>query len=301
MRIFVAGATGYVGSAVVQDLLAAGHKVLGLARSDESAATMAGLGVDVHRGNITDLAGLRAAAAEADGVIYAANQHITETTDPAARARAELAAVEAIGAELIGTDKPFVVTSGLIGRLPGELVTEETPTIANPATAPRLAVETAVLALAGRGVRSSSVRLAPTVHGVGDTRGFISILIGIARTTGVSAYVGDGANRWPAVHRLDAARLFRLAVESAPAGTPLHAAAEEGVAFRDIADAIARGLARPTTSLNSAQATEHFSFLAPLVALDGPASSALTQDRFGWRPTHAGLIADIEDGHYFTA
>jgi len=299
MRVFVAGATGYVGSAIVHELLDAGHKVVGLARSDTAAAALTEVGVDVHRGDIADVGSLRAGAAESDAVIYAANQHISETTDSAGRARAELAAVEAIGAELEGTGKPFVVTSGVLGRTPGRLLTEETPNEANALTALRLPVEQAVLVLGESGVRSSSVALAPTVHGEGDTRGFISTLIGIARDKGVSAYVGDGTNRWPSVHRFDAATLYRLAVESAPAGTRLHAVAEEGVPFRDIADAIGRFLKLPLVSLTADDASDHFSFLAPFVSLDSPVSNALTRQRFGWQPRHPGLIADIEAGHYF--
>jgi nucleoside-diphosphate-sugar epimerase len=299
MRVFVAGATGYVGSAVVRELLDAGHEVVGLARSDASAAALARTGADVHRGDIEDPGSLRAAAAKADGVIYAANKHISETTDPAARAKAELNAVEAIGLELAGTGRAFAVTSGVIGRTPGRLFTEETPDEPSPLTAPRLPVEHSVLAMGERGVRSSSIRLAPTVHGRGDARGFISTLIGIAREKGVSAYVGDGSNRWPAVHRLDAATLFRLAVESAPAGARLHAVAEEGVPFRDIAQAIGRQLELPAVSLTAGEASRHFSFLAPLVSIDSPASSALTREHLGWLPAHPGLIADIEEGHYF--
>ncbi|MCX5529629.1 SDR family oxidoreductase [Streptomyces sp. NBC_00006] len=299
MRIFVAGATGYVGSAIVSELLQAGHEVVGLARSDASAATLARAGIAVHRGDLGDLDSLRAGAAKADGVVFAANQHISETTDSAARARVELNAVEAIGSELEQTGKPFVVTSGVIGRTPGQVLIEETPAVPNAVTGLRLPVETYVLALGGRGVRSSSVRLAPTVHGRGDARGFVSMLIGIARAKGVSAFVGEGANRWSSVHRRDAAVLFRLAVESAPPGTPVHAVAEEGVRFRDIAESIGRQLKLPAVSLTAEEASGHFGLLAPLVSLDNPTSSALTRERFGWVPAHPGLIADIEDGHYF--
>jgi len=299
MRVFVTGATGYVGSAVVRELLDAGHEVVGLARSDNAAAALARAGAGVHRGEIEDLNSLRAGAAKADGVVYAANKHISETTDPAARAKAELNAVEAIGLELAGTGRPFAVTSGVIGRTPGCLLTEQAPDEPSPLTAPRLPVEQSVLAMGERGVRSSSVRLAPTVHGHGDARGFISTLISIAREKGVSAYVGDGTNRWPAVHRLDAATLFRLAVESAPAGARLHAVAEEGVPFRDIAEAIARQLELPAAGLSAEETGRHFSFLAPLVSIDSPTSSALTREHLGWLPTHPGLIADIEEGHYF--
>lgn len=299
MRVFVAGATGYVGSAIVSELLQAGHEVLGLARSDISATTLTRAGVEVHRGVLDDLDSLRAGAARADGVIFAANQHISETTDPAARAQVELNAVEAIGSELEKTDKPFVVTSGVIGRTPGRLLVEETPAVPNTLTGLRLPAEQSVLAMGERGVRSSSVRLAPTVHGQGDARGFISILIGVARASGVSAYVGDGSNRWPSVHRRDAATLFRLAVESAPPGTPVHAVAEEGVPFRDIAEAIGRGLKLPAVSLAAEEASRHFGLLASLVSIDSPTSSALTRERFGWQPTHPTLIADVEEGHYF--
>ncbi len=299
MRIFVAGATGYVGSAIVSELLQASHEVVGLARSDSSAATLARAGIAVHRGDLGDLDSLRSGAAKADGVVFAANQHISETTDSAARARVELNAVEAIGSELEQTGKPFVVTSGVIGRTPGQVLTEETPAVPNAVTGLRLPVETSVLALGGRGVRSSSVRLAPTVHGRGDARGFVSMLIGIARAKGVSAFVGEGANRWSSVHRRDAAVLFRLAVESAPPGTPVHAVAEEGVRFRDIAEAIGRQLKLPAVSLTAEEASGHFGLLAPLVSLDNPTSSALTRERFGWVPAHPGLIADIENGHYF--
>ncbi|NDZ79539.1 SDR family oxidoreductase [Streptomyces sp. SID10853] len=298
MRIFVAGATGYIGSAVVGELLRAGHEVVGLARSDASAATLAGAGIAVHRGDLGDLRSLREGAAGADGVVFAANQHISETTDAGARARAELTAVEAIGSVLEQTGKPFVVASGVIGRTPGRLLTEETPVVPDPA-ALRLPVETSVLAMSRRGVRSSSVRLAPTVHGQEDMRGFVPMLIGIARSSGVSAYAGEGSNRWPSVHRRDAAALFVLALQSASPGTPVHAVAEEGVPFRDIAEAIGRRLRLPAVSLTADEAGRHFGLLAPLVSLDSPASSALTRERFGWEPTHPGLIADIGEGHYF--
>jgi nucleoside-diphosphate-sugar epimerase len=299
MRIFIPGATGYVGSAVVAELRNAGHEVVGLARSSSSAAALTEQGIEVHRGEISDLDSLRSGAAAADGVIYAANQHISETTDSVARARAEKSAVEAIGLELEGTGKPFVVTSGVIGRTPGRLLTEDDEADVSPLTALRLPVEASVLALADRGVRSSSVALAPTVHGVGDTRGFVSMLIAIARDKGISAYVGDGTNRWPSVHRLDAARLFRLAIETAPAGTRLHGVGEEGVPFRDLAEAIGSYLGLPVRSIDSEDVASHFSFLAPLVALDSPVSNSLTRERFGWEPTQPTLVADIADGHYF--
>jgi nucleoside-diphosphate-sugar epimerase len=222
-----------------------------------------------------------------------------QTTDAAERARVELYAVEAIGLELEGTGKPFAVTSGVLGRTPGRVLTEETPAEPNTITALRLPVEKSVIAMAERGVRSSSIPLAPTVHGEGDARGFISTLIGIARATGISGFVGDGSNRWPSVHRRDAATLYRLAVESAPAGTCLRAVAEEEVPFRDLAEAIGRHLALPAGSMTAEEASRHFGFLAPFVSIDNPTSSALTRERFGWQPKRPALIADIEEVHYF--
>ena len=304
MRIFVTGATGYIGSAIVRELLGAGHQVIGLARSDSAAATLSTIGgVDVRRGDLADLDGLRAGAAAADGVVYAANKHITETSDPAARAGAELNAVEAIGAELEGTGKPFVVTLGTLGLAFGRVATEaDTPDVAKlGAGGLRVPTEHAVVAMGERGVRSAVVRLAPLVHGEGDLRGFVPALIGIARAKGVSGYVGDGSNRWPAVHRLDAAHLYRLAVESAPAGSRLHAIADEGVPFREIAEAIGRRLDLPVASVAAAEAADHFGFLGALVPIDSPASSTVTQELLGWRPQRLPLIADIEGDHYFTA
>ncbi|EWM10027.1 SDR family oxidoreductase [Kutzneria sp. 744] len=301
MRIFVTGATGYIGSAVVRELLGAGHQVIGLARSDSAAAALSAVGADVRRGELEDLDSLRAGATAADGVIYAANQHITETTDPAARARVELSAVEAIGAALEGSDKPFVVTSGTLGLTFGRLGTEaDAPDVERlGAWALRVPTEHAVIAMGERSVRAAALRLAPLVHGEGDLKGFTPTLIGIARAKGVSAYVGDGSNRWPAVHRLDAAHLYRLAVEAAPAGSRLHAVDDEGVRLRDIAEAIGRQLKVPVVSLAAEDAGNHFGFLGPLVSIDSPTSSALTQERLGWRPTRPALIADIKEGHYF--
>jgi nucleoside-diphosphate-sugar epimerase len=297
MRVFVTGAAGYIGSAVVRELFAAGHQVLGLARSDAAAAKIASAGADVHRGSLDDLDSLRSGAAAADGVIHLAFTNISEITDFAAACQADLRAVETIGAALEGSGKPFVVTSGtLMLAMLGRLVTEED--VSDP-TVPRVASENAAIALAKRGVRSSVVRLAPSVHGEGDKHGFVPSLIGIARAKGVSAFVGDGSNRWPAVHRLDAAGLFRLAAEAAPAGSRLHGAGEEGVPFREIAEAIGRQLKLPVVSVAAEDAGDHFGFLSALVSFDNPTSSALTRQRLGWRPQGPGLIADIEQGHYF--
>jgi nucleoside-diphosphate-sugar epimerase len=299
VRVFVTGATGYIGSAVVRELLDAGHQVLGLARSDAAAAVLSAIGVEAHRGDLEDLDSLRAGAAAADGVVHTANKHISETTDPAARAQVERGAVEAIGAALEGSGKPFAFTSGTLGLTPGHLSTEADTGDLQGMGALRLPTELAVIAMGERGVRSSAVRLAPLVHGEGDLKGFVPTLIDIARAKGVSAYVGDGTNRWPAVHRLDAARLFRLAVEAAPAGSRLHAIDEEGVPFRDIAEAIARRLRLPAVSITPEDSGDHFAFLSRLVAIDNPASSALTRDRLGWKPEGPALIPDIDEGHYF--
>lgn len=296
MRVFVTGPTGWIGSVVVRELLSAGHQVTGLARSDASAARAAAAGAEVVRGSLEDLDGLRAAAAAADGVIHAGYIHdFSPTGDPAAAAEIDARAIAAFGDALAGTSKPLVVASGLPHPPPGGVVTEEVRSV-DPVH-PRLS-EPAALAVAERGVRASVVRLPPSVHGEGDPW-FVPIFIGVARRTGVSAYIGDGANVWPAVHRVDAAKLFRLALEQAPAGTLLNAVADEGVPFREIAEVIGRHLDVPVKSLPAGEAGAHFGTLAGFAAYDVPASSALTRERFGWRPTEPGLIADLEEGHYF--
>jgi nucleoside-diphosphate-sugar epimerase len=281
----------------VRELLGAGHQVTGLARSDKSAAALTAAGAAVLRGELDNLDSLRAGASAADGVIHLAFTNISPTTDFAAASQADLRAVETIGAALEGTDKPFVVTSGtlMLARL-GRLGTEDD--VSDPVL-PRGASDEATIALARRGVRASIVRLAPSVHGEGDMHGFVPSLINIARAKGVSAYVGDGSNRWPAVHRLDAARLYRLALESAPAGSRLHGAGEQGVPFKEIAEVIGRHLKLPVVSVAAGQAGAHFGFLAGMVPLDNPTSSALTQQRLGWKPVGPTLIADIEQGFYF--
>jgi len=302
MRVFVTGASGHVGSVVAPELIAAGHDVLGLARSDSAAAALRAAGVQVHRGDLDDTDSLRAGAAAADGVIHLAFKH--DWGDFASAAATDLRAIEAIGDVLAGSGKPFVSTSGTLmltmaGPL-GRTGTEEDTVEVGEPPRPRVASENTAVALAGRGIRSSVVRLAPTTHGPDDHHGFVPRLIGIARDTGVSGYVGDGANRWPAVHELDAARLYRLALETAPPGTRLHGAGEEGIPFRDIAEAIGRRLNAPTASIPPGdEAMAHFGFLGALVNLDNPTSHALTERLLDWQPAHPGLIADLAGANYF--
>ena len=293
MRVFVTGATGFIGSAVVPELIAAGHEVTGLARSDASAQALAAAGAGVRRGALDDLDSLRAGAAASDGVIHLA--YIHDFTDYEAAARTDRRAIETLGAALAGTDRPLVIASGVPGVVAGRPGTERD---ALDPSSPRSASAQTALSLSDRGVRSSVVRLSPTVHGEGD-HGFVPRLIGIARETGVSGYVGDGSNRWPAVHRLDAARLLRLALEGAPAGSVLHGVADEGVPVRDVADVIARHLDVPVASISPEKAGAHFGFLGALLGRDLATSSALTQQQLGWHPAEPGLIADLEQGHYF--
>ena len=297
MRVFVTGATGHIGSVVVRELLDHGHQVLGLARSAASAEALTAAGAEVQRGSLDDLDALSAAAGSADGVIHLAFRH--DFSDYAAAAATDLRAVETIGTALVGSGKPFVNTSGtmmLAFSAPGRLGGEDDVT---DGSGPRVASENAAIALAQRGVRSSIIRPAPTVHGPTDYHGFVPRLIDAARTTGRSVYVGDGANHWPAVHTIDAARLYRLAIESAPAGSRLHGAAEEGVPFRDIASVIGEQLGVPAVGITAQEALEQLGFVGAIAALDNPTSSARTRELLGWLPEQPTLLADLKAGHYF--
>jgi nucleoside-diphosphate-sugar epimerase len=299
MRVFITGASGHIGSAVIPELLQADHQVTGLARSDKSAEALATLGVEVRRGDLDDTDGLREAAREADGVIHLAFKHEAMMSGNYLDAvTADLRAIEAMGEALAGSGKPFVGTSGtLMLAMSGVKRTGlETDSFE---TGPRIDAENLVIAMADSGVRPSVIRLPPTVHSKLDHHGFIPSLIAIAREAGHAGYVGDGSNRWPAGHTLDAAHLYRLALESAPAGSRLHAVGDEGVPFRQIAETIGQKLGVPAVSIDPEDVPGYFTFLAGFVGADNPTSSALTQELLDWRPTHPGLIEDLEEGHYF--
>jgi len=295
MRVFVTGATGFVGSAIVRELLSAGHQVLGLARSDAAADALRKAGAVAHRGELADTASLAVGAQACDGVIHTAFHH--DFSAHAAAAEMDRRAIKALAGVLEGSGRPFVSTSVTMLLAHARPATEDTPVPADSPN-PRAGAETLMQAAAERGVRASVVRLPPSVHGAGDY-GFVPALGAFARRKRFSAYIGDGANRWPAVHRLDAARLFRLALESALPGAHLHAVAEEGITLRTIAEAIGAGLGVPVRGISADEAPAHFEWLTRFVAADNPASSALTRSSLGWQPQEADLLADIRDSGYF--
>jgi nucleoside-diphosphate-sugar epimerase len=303
MKVFVTGASGHIGLPVVRELVGAGHSVVGLARSDASARKVVEAGATVLRGDLDDTAGLERAAREADGVLHLAFKHDLALAggDFMGAVKADLRAIEAMGEGLAGSGKPFINTTGtavLAYSVHGRVGTEDDA--GQDGGNPRVAAEKLTESLASRGIRASLLRLAPTVHSSLDHHGFIPMLIDAARKNGFAGYIGDGANRWPAVHTLDAAKLYRLALESAPAGFRVHAAAEEGIAFRQIAEAIGRGLGLPAKSIPAERAAELLAGLVGMIArLDNPTSSARTREILGWRPTHPGLLEDIAAGHYF--
>lgn len=294
MRVFVTGATGFIGTAIVQELINAGHQVSGLARSDASARKLVEAGAAVHRGDLEDLESLRSGAAGADGVIHAGFIH--DFTRFAEVCEVDKTAIETIGEVLAGSDRPFIVTSGTALVSPGKLATEEIIPPFNPAW-PR-ASEQAADAVAAKGVRSAVIRLSPSVHGEDDKQGFIPIMVNIAREKGASAYIGNGLNRWNAVHRLDAALLFRLALENAVSGARYHASTEEAITVKSIAEAIGKQLNLPVVSVTAEAAAAHFGWFSHMAAIDCPASSNRTQENLQWHPTHSTLLADIASGIY---
>lgn len=294
MRILVTGASGWIGSASVTQLIAAGHHVLGLARTDDAAAKVEALGAEVVRGTLDDLASLRAAVAKAEGVVHLGYNH--DFSQMPAAARTDRAAIEVFADVLQGTGGPLLIASGTLGLAPGRVGTE--PDTPDPAVHPRVGNAAYTLGLAERGIRSLVVRFAPTVHGAGGDHGFVAVLSHIARQKGVSAYLGEGANRWSAVNRIDAARLVQLAVDKAAPGSVLHAVAEEGIATRDIAVALGQFLGVPVEAIPAVRADVHFGWLGRFFGADAPASNALTRELLGWTPTHATLLEDIAAGHY---
>lgn len=294
MRVFVTGATGFIGTAIVQELITAGHRVLGLARSEASANQLIAAGAEVHRGDLEDLESLRSGAAQCDGVIHAGFIH--DFTRFKEVCEVDKIAIETIGQVLAGSDRPLIVTSGTALVSPGSLATEDIIPPFNPAW-PR-ASEQAADVLAAQGLRAAAVRLSPSVHGDADKHGFIPMLVNVARDKGFSAYVGEGLNRWNAVHQVDAAHLFRLALENALPGARYHGSAEEAITVKSIAEAIGKQLHLPVKSITSEEAAGHFGWFSQMAVIDCPASSKLTQERLNWHPTHSTLLADIENGVY---
>lgn len=321
MRVFITGATGFIGTAVVRELLDAGHEVIGLARSDISAETLLRAGAQVHRGSLEDLDSLRRGADMADGVIHTAFYHRLSHMRMGTRLKvmfggnprgaglrfmgaaveADRQAIKVLASTLRQSGGPLIIASGTLSLPPGKFGTEDDAGVMKSVMGPRMISEEITLDTANHGVRSIVLRLPPSVHGEGDSTGFLPGLIRIARKKGFSGYVEDGTNRWPSVHRMDAARLFRLALEHAPAASRVHAVADEGVPFRDIAEIIGRKLNLPVKSVSQKQAGGHFGLLAAFASADNPSTSALTQARLGWRPVQPGILEDLEQGHYFTS
>ncbi len=296
MHVFVTGASGWIGSHTVDDLLAAGHTVTGLARSDASAAALEAKGVAVVRGDLDDLDAIRRGVAGAEGVLHLANKH--DWANPAATNASERAAVETIGQALVGTGRPFVVASGVAGLAPGRPSTEADPSPFVGPDSMRGGSENRGFDFVEQGVRTIAARFSPTTHGTGD-HGFIAAIVGAAQRTGVSGYIGEGTNSWAAVHVTDAARLVRLGLEQAPAGTRLHAVAETAIPTRAIAEAIGEGLGMPVTSIDPADADAHFGFIGRFFGMEMSATSVATRELLGWQPTGPGLLQDIAAGAYF--
>ena len=293
MRVFLTGATGFVGSAIIPELLSAGHQVLGLTRSEEGAATLRAAGAEPHHGSLEDLDSLRRGAETTDGTIHCGFIH--DFSNFAHSCEVDRRAIETVGAALAGSGRPFLITSGLAGLAPGRLATEEDA--ADSDAFARAQAEGLALSMAARGVRAGVVRLSPSVHGPGD-HGFVPMIIRLAREKGVSAYIGGGANRWAGVHRLDAAQLYRLALEKGAAGSRFHGVADEGIPTRDLAEVIGRRLGLPVRSLSAEEAKGHFGWMALFFSMDLMASSTLTQERLGWQPTRPGLLADLEQEYH---
>ena len=294
MRIFLTGATGFVGTAIIKELLSAGHQVLGLTRSDKGVEALTAAGVEPHHGTLEDLDRLRTGAESTDGTIHCGFIH--DFSNFAHSCEVDRRAIETVGTALAGSDRPFLITSGLAGFAPGRLATEEDAP--EPNAMPRALSEGLALGFASRGVRAGVVRLSPSVHDVGD-HGFMPMIIGVAREKGVSAYIGEGSNRWAGVHRPDAARLYRLALEKGEPGWRYHGVGDEGVTTRELAEAIGRGLDVPVKSLTAEEAKSHFGWMAHFFGMTLAASNALTRERLGWHPTGPGLLADLDQGHYF--
>jgi nucleoside-diphosphate-sugar epimerase len=295
MRVFVTGASGWIGSAVVDELLSAGHKVTGLARSDASAAALEAKGAEIRRGDLDDLDSIRAGAEDAEAVIHLANKH--DWSNPAASNAAERAAVQTIGDALVGTDRPFLLASGVAALTPGRPAAEVDASPFHGPDSPRGGSENLALGFVDRGVHTVSLRFAPTVHGTGD-HGFIAAIAAIARQKGVSGYPGDGSNRWAAVHRVDAAHLVTLGLEKAPAGARLHATAEEGVPTREIAEAIGRAFDLPVTSIAADDVQGHFGWIGAFFAMELSATSTATRELLDWTPTGPTLVEDLDAGAY---